>query len=86
MYCKSHNYCSYTYKTNKSFVEFECEYACRHNLPIIVLYNSTYVDKSKCIDSVKNIALCHVSMMKRDFNGQYVWDYQEIKKAFDMLG
>lgn len=86
MYCKRYGYCSDTYKTNKSYVEFECDYAIRYDLPIIVLYNSTYVDKSKCIDSVKNVALCHVPMIKRDFNGQYVWDYQGIKSAFDKLG
>jgi len=86
MYCKQFSYCRETYKTNKSFVEFECDYALRHNLPIIVLYNSTYVDKSKCLDSVKNVALCHVPMIKRGLDGRYVWDYQGIKNAFDRLG
>ena len=85
MYCKRYSTCSDTYKTNKSYVEFECDYAIRHDLPIIVLYNSTYVDKSKCIDSIKNIALCHVPMKKRDYSGQLVWDYKGIKNAFDML-
>lgn len=85
MYCKRYSTCSDTYKTNKSYVEFECDYAIRHDLPIIVLYNSTYVDKSKCIESVKNVALCHVPMIKRGFSGQLVWDYQGIKNAFDML-
>ena len=85
MYCKSHNYCSYTYKTNKSFVEFECDYSVRNGLPIIVLYNSTYVDKKKCIDSVVNIAKCHVPMIRRNFNGDLEWDYQSVKAAFDML-
>lgn len=85
MYCKRYSTCSDTYKTNKSYVEFECDYAIRHDLPIIVLYNSTYVDKSKCIESVKNVALCHVPMIKRGFSGQLVWNYQGIKNAFDML-
>ncbi|MBD5142953.1 MAG: molecular chaperone Tir [Ruminococcus sp.] len=86
MYCKKYNYCPNTYKENKSFVEFECDYAKRNNLPIIVLYNSTYIDKHKCIDSVVNIAKCHVPMLKREWNGQLMWDYQSVKKAFEKLG
>ena len=35
MYCKRYSTCSDTYKTNKSYVEFECDYAIRHDLPII---------------------------------------------------
>lgn len=64
MYCKNYYNCEYTYKTNKSYVEFECDYAKRNSLPIIVLYNSTIIDKSKCIDSVVNIAKIHTRMIK----------------------
>lgn len=85
MYCKSYNDCSYTYKINKSFVDFECDYAIRNELPIIVLYNSTYVDKKKCIDSVVNNAKCHAPMQKRNADGKLEWDYQSVKEAFDML-
>ena len=85
MYCKNYYCCNYTYKSNKSFVEFECDYAIRNNLPIIVLYNSTYVDKSKCIASVVNAAKCHVAMKKRGIYG-IEWDYQSVKSAFDRLG
>ena len=85
-YCKNYNYCSYVYKNNKSFVEFECDYAIRNNLPIIVLYNSTYVDKTKCIDSVIYRAKCHTPMLMRKWDGTIDWDYQGIKAAFDKLG
>ena len=85
MYCKNYYYCNYTYKSNKSFVEFECDYALRNNLPIIVLYNSTYVDKSKCIASVVNYAKCHVAMKNHGIHG-IEWDYQSVKSAFDRLG
>ncbi len=84
--CKSYRCCSYTYKTNKSYIEFECDYAIRNELPIIVLYNSTYVDKSKCIDSVKELAICHVPMIYRGTDNQLYWDYNGIKAAFDKLG
>ena len=53
-----------------------------NNLPIIVLYNSNKVDKSKCIDSVVNVAKAHVAM-KDNYNN---WDYLSVKAAFDMLG
>lgn len=81
MYCKEYSNCNYTYKTNKSFVEYECDYALRNNLPIIVLYNSTEVDTSKCIDSVVDVAKAHAKMKKSDGS----WDYQSVKAAFDKL-
>ena len=86
MYCKHYFNCSYIYKSNKSYVEFECDYAVRNSLPIIVLYNSTVVNKNLCIESVKNVALCHVPMKKSTGYYQTDWDYQGIKRAFDMLG
>lgn len=85
MYCKKYDYCSDRYKYNKSYVEFECDYAIRHNLPIIVLYNSATVNKNKCIDSVVDIAECHVPMKRINKYGKYEWDYQSVKSAFDML-
>ena len=85
MYCKAYKYCNYIYKTNKSFIEFECDYARRNNLPTIVLYNFTSVDKSKCIDTVSDIAICHVPMIRRDIGGNLEWNYQSIKRAFELL-
>lgn len=81
MYCKAFTTCKYIYKTNKSFVEYECDYAINNDLPIIVLYNSAKVDKSKCINSVRNIAKAHAKMKMSDGS----WDYQSVKDAFDKL-
>ena len=86
MYCKSYRHCINIYKTNKSFVEFECDYAVRNNLPIIVLYYSLRADKNKCIDSVIYRAKCHTPMLMRKWDGTIEWDYQGIKAAFDKLG
>lgn len=86
MYCKSYSVCDYIYKTNKSFVEYECNYAINNNLPIIVLYNSTKVDKNKCIDAVVDLAKVHAQMIKRETDNKLYWDYQSIKAAFDKLG
>jgi len=83
-YCSKHKSCSYI-RANKSYVEYECDYAVRNNLPIIVLYNSTSIDKSKCIDSVVNVAKVHAKMRYRDNNNKLDWDYQSVKKAFDEL-
>lgn len=85
MYCKSYYNCQYTYKTNKSYVEFECDYAVRNNLPIIVLYNSTTVDTSKCIESVVKVAKAHAKMVMRGADNKLHWDYQSVKEAFDKL-
>lgn len=85
MYCKEFNTCKYIYKANKSFVEYECDYAVRNDLPIIVLYNSTKVDKRKCIDSVVDIAKVHAKMVIRGNDNKLYWDYQSVKEAFDKL-
>lgn len=82
--CKSFEVCNNKYKTNKSFIEFECDYAIRNNLPIIVLYNSWKVDKSLCIESVVNKTTVHEPMWKK-INGENYWDYQRVKNAFDKL-
>lgn len=85
MYCKEYDSCKYIYKSNKSFVEYECDYAIRNRLPIIVLYNSIKIDKSKCIDSVVDIAKVHAKMIKLGDDNKSYWDYQSVKKAFDEL-
>lgn len=85
MYCKNYNYCSYVYKNNKSYIEFECDYAIRNDLPVIVLYNSATVNKSLCIDSVIGKAKCHTPMWRYQADGRKVLDYIAVKSAFDRL-
>lgn len=85
MYCKDYSGCYYKYKTNKSFIEFECDYALRNYLPIIVLYNSTVVNRSKCIESVVDIAKAHVAMCYRSEDGKCYWDYGKVLEAFNKL-
>lgn len=83
-YCSKRNNCHYI-RQNKSYVEYECDYAIRNNLPIIVLYNSTTVDKSKCIDSVVSVAKAHAQMVMRGDDNKLYWDYQTVKATFDKL-
>ena len=84
--CSDNLYCKNS-KSEKSYIQFECDGAKKRlendNLPkIIVLYKSASIDKSKCPDSIKDIALTHAKMYKYE-NGKYYWDYQSVKTAFD---
>lgn len=81
-YCHSYN--SYTYRCvrgysvdYRSFIEFECEKAVRDDLKIVVIYNSSYVDKDKCPECVR-------------YKGKHIpartsythsWNYEAIKNA-----
>ena len=64
----------------KSFITYECEKAVRDGLRIIVLYNSTIVQKSKCPEAVKDRGK-HIAAIYKGTDGKYYWNYTEIKKA-----
>ena len=49
---------------------------------IVVLYNSTIVQRSKCPDAVKNLGQ-HLAAIYRGTDGNYYWNYPEIKKAIE---
>ena len=85
-YCGSHN--SHTYSCGKgysvdyrSYIKYECDKAVEAGIKIIVLYNDTVVDKSKCPDSVKNLGYHTAMVYYKD--GKYYWDYNAVKKAFE---
>jgi hypothetical protein len=67
----------------RSYIKYECDKAKEAynegKMTIVVLYNATTVDKSKCPDAVKNIGT-HTAMRYRE-NGQVYWDYQAVKSA-----
>ena len=63
----------------RSFITYECEVAARDIDKIVVIYNSTYVDKSKCPDAVKNIGT-HIPAYYYIGTEKY-WNYDQIKKA-----
>ena len=64
----------------KSYIEYECTKAVKDGLTIVILYNAASVDKSKCPDVIKAYGT-HTAMQKME-NGQHVWDYPAVKKAF----
>lgn len=65
----------------KSYIEYECDKAVRDGLKIIVLYNSTTINRDLCPDSLRWIGV-HAKMQKLE-NGTLGWDYRSVKNAFD---
>ena len=90
--CSSYNshgkYCSRGYSMDSdSFIKYECKkaeeaYADRL-MSIVVLYNSTSVNKYLCPASVRYLGY-HVPMIKESYDRQFVWDYYAISKAFSL--
>ena len=68
---------------NRSYIKYECDKAKEvyneSKMNIIVLYNATTVDKSKCPDVLKYVGT-HTAMCYRE-NGKEYWDYQAVKTA-----
>lgn len=62
--------------SNKSYIQFECEKAVRDGLKIVVLYNSSYINPSRCPDSVRHLGI-HVAMKKMDGS----WNYTAVRNA-----
>jgi hypothetical protein len=85
-YCPSYNsYQSRCVRGNsldfKSYVDYECYIADRDISNIVVLYNSTKVDRSKCPEILRYKGT-HVPMLCYK-EGKYDWDYYAVKKALE---
>lgn len=61
----------------RSYIEYECEKAKHDELAIVVLYNSTRIDRDKCPDCIKWSGK-HAPMLHYE-NGRLCWDYQTVK-------
>ena len=69
--------------STKSFIEYECEYAARNGLKIVVLYNMSTPKKSLCPESVRYEGT-HISAWRYNpADREYQWDYQAIKGAIN---
>ncbi len=84
--CQSYNgygqYCVKGYSVDyRSFIKYECDNAVVDNLRIVVLYNSTTVDRNLCPKAVRWIGT-HQKMVYRGFDGSYHWDDSAIIQAF----
>lgn len=74
--------CSHGYSVDyKSYIEYECKKALDANIKIVVLYNSTYIDKTKCPTIIKNSGE-HIAMLYYQ-NGEKYWNYTKIKNAIE---
>lgn len=83
--CRSyHSYASYCTRGNgtdkRSFIKYECDKAVEAGIEIVVLYNSTTVDKTKCPQSVRYTGK-HIPMLFRGSDGVLYWNYYSIKDA-----
>ena len=84
-YCPSYNsyhkFCTKGYSVDyRSYIKYECEMALDAKIDIVVLYNDTMVDKSKCPSALKNIGTHKAMVYYKE--GNYYWDYQTVKNAF----
>src|SRR5699024_10487126 len=66
----------------RSYIKYECYIGVEANIKIIVLYKSTYVNKTKCPEILKNRGI-HIPMYKKSNDGQLSYNYNEIKQAFE---
>ncbi len=64
----------------RSFVQYECEKADRDGIRIVVIYNYASVQKDKCPAVLRNKGT-HVKGYYRGTDGEYYWNYTEIKNA-----
>lgn len=64
----------------KSFIDYECQYAARNNLEVIVLYNYLAVDRPKCPEAVRHTGN-HLPARYRGSDGKHYWDYNAIRRA-----
>ena len=75
--------CSSGYSVDfRSYIKYECDKAVDSNIKIVVLYKSTYVNKSKCPEALRNKGT-HTAMWYRGIDGDIYWDYNSVKKAFE---
>lgn len=75
-----------TYST-QSFIDYECQLAynawLNDDIKIVVLYNASSVNKSKCPEILKNIGK-HVSMKSYNISkASYEYDYQKVRSAIE---
>mgnify|MGYP001028864274 CR=1 FL=1 len=65
----------------RSYIKYECDKAVEAGIKIVVLYNSTVVDKNKCPEAVR-FKGTHVAMVYRE-NGTLYWNYNAVKNALN---
>lgn len=83
--CASYNsygqYCARGYSVDtRSFIKYECDEAVKAGLQIVVLYNSTTIDRDLCPSAVRWKGT-HQKMIYRGNDGDLYWDDAAIQLA-----
>lgn len=65
---------------HRSFIEYECEYAVRNHLKIVVLYNGCKVMRNRCPEAIRREGL-HIPAIYRGADGKPYWDVDGISSA-----
>lgn len=86
-FCNSYNsylrWCARGHSVDcRSFVKYECDKAVEAGIRIVVLYNSTTIDKNKCPLAVRQKGT-HVAMIYRGIDGNLYWNYDAVKNALN---
>lgn len=65
---------------HRSFIEYECEYAVKHDLKIVVLYNGYSVQRDKCPEVLRDKGI-HLPAIYNATDLKSYWDVSAIAKA-----
>lgn len=84
-YCQSydsfHTSCHRRYNVDfRSYINYECEKAAKEIPNIVVIYNYSTIEKSKCPEAVRNIGK-HINGYYKGNDGKWYWNYKTIKEA-----
>lgn len=86
-FCTSYNrwnlYCTRGHSIDyRSYIKYECDKAVEAGIKIIVLYNSTVINKNKCPSSLRYLGR-HIAMKYRNQDGELHWNYVAIRDAIN---
>lgn len=83
-YCENYRVWNTPYCASKmdldfrSFIKYECDYAYKHDMKIVVIYNYARVIKSYCPEVLRETGT-HIPA----YNSDYSWNYYGIKEALE---
>lgn len=64
----------------RSYIKYECEYAIKNKLKIVVIYNYASIRKEMCPEVLRHTGT-HLNAYSRQKDGNYYWNYQDIKNV-----
>lgn len=64
----------------RSYIQYECEKADRDGLRIVVIYNYASIQRDKCPSTLRYKGT-HINGYYKGADGDYYWNYQQIKDA-----